>query len=638
MKTKLPFLLPLLAIFLTGCFDMPFVKPSIDEESSENKSSLVVSSSEQDSSSAGKTSSESSSEESSEEKTSSVSSEKSSEESSVKSSEATSTSSSASSSEDSSSNYSSSSSSHTSSSEESSEESSEYSSSEYSSELESSEESSESQSELESSEESSEQQYTGTRQIQIYATNDIHGTVEPDSGQMGIGQLATYLKNKKAQGNTLLLDQGDTWQGSVYSNFNHGKLITDVMNYVHFDARTVGNHDFDWGASYIAANKERSYQGYSTPFLAGNVYDFDWPTNTTGTIQQSSLGGKSVVYTVDDVKIGILGGIGKDQITSITSSYTETITFTDHIEFIKNEATHLRNDLGCDLVICSIHTGQESVMGNQLNKYVDLVLCGHTHSEESANEGSLYYVQGDAYTKSLSHVTLTYDFDLGKVTDTDIEFVSSYGVASEVSSIDTTVQKIITDYEDECNEEANEVLASNVTGQFKMKEGAPHVMTRAIMDYAAKKGYNVDVACVNQARSYLPYSEWTYADIYTAFPFDNAIYIAEVTGQEFMNEIAAYSYICRSNSFTTTTINLNATYKVAIIDYLYCHIDMNNKGERYYDYFPTTGGSSTTTLDKNYREILREWLRDNHYNTGTLMSSSNYSSTSSSHAKNFTSY
>ena len=87
--------------------------------------------------------------------------------------------------------------------------------------------------------------------IEIYSTNDFHGAVQEENNYMGLGKWATYLKAKGEQYNTLLLDQGDTWQGSIYSNYNHGELITDVMNYIKFDARSVGNHDFDWGTSYL---------------------------------------------------------------------------------------------------------------------------------------------------------------------------------------------------------------------------------------------------------------------------------------------------------------------------------------------------------------------------------------------------
>ena len=154
--------------------------------------------------------------------------------------------------------------------------------------------------------------------IDIYATNDFHGQVKEEISNdvrydyIGLSKWATYLNDKGSHENTLLLDQGDTWQGSIYSNYNHGNLITDVMNYIHYDARSVGNHDFDWGLEHLAANTARSYNGYATPVLAGNVYDYDFGTKTIGTNQQSDLGVKSVTYTLGNgLKVGILGGIGK---------------------------------------------------------------------------------------------------------------------------------------------------------------------------------------------------------------------------------------------------------------------------------------------------------------------------------------
>ena len=53
------------------------------------------------------------------------------------------------------------------------------------------------------------------RTIDIYASNDIHGAVFEDNG-CGIGKFATFFKEKGEQMNTLLLDQGDTWQGIPY--------------------------------------------------------------------------------------------------------------------------------------------------------------------------------------------------------------------------------------------------------------------------------------------------------------------------------------------------------------------------------------------------------------------------------------
>lgn len=460
--------------------------------------------------------------------------------------------------------------------------------------------------------------------IEIYSTNDFHGAVQEENNYMGLGKWATYLKAKGEQYNTLLLDQGDTWQGSIYSNYNHGELITDVMNYIKFDARSVGNHDFDWGTSYLESNTARSYQGYKTPVLAGNVYDYDFTTKTVGTNQQSNLGVKSVTYTLENgLKVGILGGIGEDQITSICSVYTTNITFTNHIDFIKSEALHLKNDEHCDVVIASIHTGQGSVMGRALEPYVDLVLCGHTHQEEYANEGSLYYVQSKAYGQSMGHITLTYDIDAKDVTNTKVEYITANTVKNEITTIDEGVQNLLTTYNSQCQSAADVVVASNVSGQFYSSGALANLMCKAIYDEAVKEGHtDVLLSYTNQARKSKYGGSWTYADLYDAFPFDNVVYIADITGAEFKYEVKRYNYIYRSSSFTDTSIVDNKTYKIAVIDYVYFHTNSN----RNYDYFSSTGGTSTITLSKNYREILRDWLIDNHYNTGTLLSASNYSS------------
>ena len=464
---------------------------------------------------------------------------------------------------------------------------------------------------------------TGSTKIEIYATNDIHGQIMEESGRAGILEFATFMKQRSDEKNTLLIDQGDTWQGSIYSNYNHGELMTDMFNYIKYDARTIGNHDFDWGADYIAKNTAKTYDGYATPVLAGNIYDFNFSTKKVGTTQQSNLGRKSVTYTLDNgVKVGILGCIGKGQITSISSNFTTNIAFTDHIKFIKDEATHLRNDEKCNVVIASIHAGQEDVLGNELNKYVDLVLCGHTHREESESEEGLYYVQNSGYAQGISRITLTYDYAKKDITRTTINRIAGYDINNNVSVIDPAVQNIYTSYVDACQTAAQEVLATNLTGYWNMSENVENLMAKAIFDETVKEGYDVCLSYVNVARHDLKTSPWTYADLYQSFPFDNTVYIADIKGSEFLYEIAHYNYIYRNPAFTTNKIDPNGTYRIAVLDYLYFHTNES----RYYDYFNTTGGSSTITLTKNYREILRDWLKDNGYNSGTELNANNYSS------------
>ena len=472
---------------------------------------------------------------------------------------------------------------------------------------------------------------SGTVNIEIYATNDIHGQVKQSDSCPSIGQLATFLKQRKSEPNTLLFDQGDAWQGSIYSNLNRGALITDIMNYVHYDARSIGNHDFDWGLDVIKENTAKTYNGYATPVLAGNIYDYNFDTKTVGFNQQSDIGVKSTVINVGDLRIGVLGGIGQDQITSINSLYVRDIAFKDHIPFIREEASHLKYDEKCDVIIASMHTGQDSLIGNELNKYVDLFLCGHTHRQETYKEGSTYYVQCRGYSQSFSHITLTYNYKTNAISKTKVSFLTPLDITSNVSSVDPTIQNILDEYN--VDSTANKVVANNVNGSFGRYDAATNIMATAIKDRAISEGYT-DIVCslMNESRAALPYeTSWTYANIFQSFPFDNEVYIANIRGRELENALTFLDnmYICRNPEFTQNTIDRNAYYSVAVLDYVYFHTNT----ERTYDYFYYTGGTATTHLTTHYRNILIDWLDNNHYDEGTQLNSSDFSNSSWNHDK-----
>ncbi len=456
----------------------------------------------------------------------------------------------------------------------------------------------------------------GDTVIRIYATNDIHGQVYPESNRIGVGKLMTYLKDKKdSEDNVLLLDQGDTWQGSIYSNINYGNMITDIMNYVHYDARTVGNHDFDWGAQYLINNTNREFLGYKTPVLAANVYDFDFTTKRVGSIQQSQIGVTTVTYTFDeDVKVGIVGTIGDKQIASINSFYVRELTFKNHVDVIKKEASKLREE-GCQIVIACCHADQDDLKGYGLSNYVDLVLCGHSHQNEKYIEDkTLYYGQFGSNTNGLGYIELTYHKNTNEVTTDTFKTISTSTVNSSVKTINPTIQAIIDTYATECEQEASQILATNVNGSFDATEEAPMVMCKAIYDYSKECGYDIDFSYCNQARHYLPRGTWTYADIYEAFPFDNDIYIFEITKNEYINQVMSDSWICKDKD-TPITLSDNKTITIATIDYIAFHTNTR----RYYDRLPSIDNKPIEEhikLDKNYRTILKDWLLENQYNQG----------------------
>lgn len=470
---------------------------------------------------------------------------------------------------------------------------------------------------------------SGQTTISIVALNDFHGKVEEKDSEIGLAKLGTYFREEAEKPNTLILDQGDTWQGSIYSNYNYGNMVNDVFCYSRVHARTVGNHDFDWGLDKIKINTARAYDNYTIPTLAANVYDYNFSYKSEGNIQQIDIGRTTVAYTLKNgLKVGIVGVIGEDQITSITSKYVENICFKEHISILKSEATKLRQS-GCDVVIASIHAGQDSVLGNNLSDYVDLVLCGHTHRNETSYEGSLAFCQFACNGEKVGNITLTYDYGTNKVTNTTISALTSSYFSNY--KVNPYIQNIIDSYKSSTDAIAREVLASNVSGSFSKNEEAVNLICRAIYDQAVVENQG-DVVLVmsNQGRADLPYSRWTYENIYECFPFDNVIEIINVKGSEIRNELGYSATRVYINPNFTGTINSNQYYKIGVLDYMAYHTNTS----RYYNYFPSFDGTPLAELSKNYRIILKDWLISNGYNAGSTIRASDYENSISCFNKN----
>ena len=438
----------------------------------------------------------------------------------------------------------------------------------------------------------------GPRTVAIYAINDFHGEWAKMS------QISGYLtQQRNDNANTLLINSGDMFQGSMESNSNYGALLAECMDDTGFDAFTYGNHEFDWGLDNLRSLAESS----ATPYLGANIYNW----SKSGFTTLADFAQEYVIKELDNgLKVGIIGVIGKDQITSISSQLVQTIGFKDPKDVVPKLSNKLRNELNCDVVVVSAHTDQETFLSDSkwdITQYADAVFCAHTHIAETSVKNGVPFIQGGAYGNYVSRVELTVDTN-GNVSYTqyrNISYSNSWpnklGMAEK---IDNSNAKIA--------DEANEVLATLSGGYLGSSTAVPRLVAQAIAEYATANysQYPIELAIVNNARSSLQAGQITYTKLYEAIPFDNEVYIAKVSGKDLLNE-ANYN----SNSIWRVTgnkISPTEYYYIAVIDYLLYHQSSN----RNYNYFPSVDDSGFTPVPLtktgvdvyNYRLITRDFL------------------------------
>ena len=109
----------------------------------------------------------------------------------------------------------------------------------------------------------------GSRDAYAFTHLDFAAAAETFGKVGGFAHLKTLVDRKRAevgQGNSLLLDGGDTWQGSATALWTRGRDMVDACNMLGVDVMT-GHWEFTYGDEEVLGNIER----FAGEFLAQNI-------------------------------------------------------------------------------------------------------------------------------------------------------------------------------------------------------------------------------------------------------------------------------------------------------------------------------------------------------------------------------
>lgn len=247
----------------------------------------------------------------------------------------------------------------------------------------------------------------------VMGTTDLHGNVfnwdyftdkeyddkaHNDVGLAKISTLVEQIRQEKGRHNTLLIDAGDTIQGTQLSYY-YAKVdpitgedgpvhpMAQAMNAIGYDAAALGNHEFNYGIPVLRKFQEQC----DFPLLGANALDARtllpaFPPFTVKTLP-TPFG--------RDVTVAILGLTNPGIAIWDKANVQGKMTFPGLEEQAAKYVPRLRS-MGVDVVIISAHSGTSgtSSYGDQLPYVenaaalvaekvpgIDAILVGHAHAE-----------------------------------------------------------------------------------------------------------------------------------------------------------------------------------------------------------------------------------------------------------------
>ena len=261
--------------------------------------------------------------------------------------------------------------------------------------------------------------------LTILATTDVHGNVWPydylqgQDAERGLAKVSAYVRQVRArQPNTLLVDCGDTFQGTPLAYLAAEKHaeepnpVVAAMNAMGYDAMAIGNHEWNFGLHTLWRLKEEA----QFPILGANV---------ASTYHDRLRDFKPyVIRRVGGVRVALLGLVTPSIPRWDPPEHRVGYEFRDSVEVASKLVPQLRRK--ADVIVVLIHSGLgrdpetgapvENVYPEENHVWdlaeqvpgIDVIFFGHSHRELAGKvvNGALL-VQPKNWARSVAEVELT---------------------------------------------------------------------------------------------------------------------------------------------------------------------------------------------------------------------------------------
>lgn len=376
-----------------------------------------------------------------------------------------------------------------------------------------------------------------TFSLTIMHTNDTHSHHEPQGdGNGGVARQATVVNQIRATTeNTVLLDAGDRFTGTLFHVQYRGAEQADIMNLLGYDAVVLGNHEFDDGESALEAFATE----VNFPVLSANVDYSAFPS-------LDALIVPTTVIEVGGERIGVIGLTTPDSV--VTSTPSDDIIFSDDLIGITQQYVAELEADGINKIILLTHLGfnLDNSIASQLSG-VDIIIGGHSHTllsntytsgaeaypmEFSGTDGNpIIYVQAGEKNIYLGALEVEFDSN-GVLTDWGGDVI----LLSQYITPDAEMQALLDELRGPIDELRAQPIGATATellvGDRTVCRIEECALGNLIAD-AIRWETRADIVIQNGGgiRADIDASDITVGDVLTVLPFGNTVATATLSGE-----------------------------------------------------------------------------------------------------------
>lgn len=394
--------------------------------------------------------------------------------------------------------------------------------------------------------------------LTVLATSDMHGTITSwsyeggnDTKDRGLVRVKTAVDAvKKENPNTVLIDNGDTIQGTILTDDLYNKdlsvknPIIEVMGYIGYDSMTLGNHEFNFGLDTVEKIKKEA----KFPILSANIYNKDG----------SNFATPYTIKDVNGVKVGILG-LTIPTVKTWDASKVTSLEFKNMADEAKKYVRILKDKEKVDVIIISTHSGVDSGIdpgkGDMARMIAEscpeatVMITGHDHAAVNTTINGVLVAAPTTAAVDMVRVDLNLTKVDGKwtVKDKKADLISLKKLDADAGTMKVAEPSHLRTIE------FLKTSIGRASGEFHQDAEVPGIPEAQIKDSAvidlintvqlATTNAQVSAAALFKSDSNIPYGNLTYANVFDIYKYPNTLVGVEVTGaqlKKYMEWSAAY--------------------------------------------------------------------------------------------------